>query len=301
MRHGGTVTACGAIPEGRDVGLKGKWRRSRVIALVAVVVTPLLLAGCSSDNPEHWFGLPGSATDRAPAMGNLWIGAWIAALAVGVIVWGLMFWAVIRYRRRSEDEVPRQTRYHLPLEIFYTFVPLLIIGVLFYFTVLAQNELTAQEDNPDHTIDVVGQKWSWTFNYLAEDNPAVGENVWEAGTIEEVPTLYLPVNESVRFNLTSPDVIHAFWVPAFHYKLDVMPGRENSFDVTPTELGTFAGKCAELCGTYHSAMIFNVEVVTAEEYEAYLQTLADRGQTGAVYGPETTRVPATTRDSEEVN
>ncbi|NLT29387.1 MAG: cytochrome c oxidase subunit II [Propionibacterium sp.] len=229
-------------------------------------------------------------------MGNLWIGAWVAALAVGVIMWALMFWAVIRYRRRHDDEVPRQTRYHLPLEIFYTLVPFLIIGVLFYFTVLSQNEITREEENPDHVIDVVGQKWSWTFNYREGDNPDVdAEDVWEAGTIEKVPTLVLPVNESVRFNLSSPDVIHSFWIPAFHYKLDVIPGRANYFDVTPTEVGTFAGKCAELCGTYHSAMIFNVEVVTAEEYEQYLQELAAKGQTGTAHGPQTADVPTNKR------
>ncbi|MGJ3507386.1 aa3-type cytochrome oxidase subunit II [Enemella sp. A6] len=278
------------------MGLRGKWTRSRFFALTAAAATPLVLAGCSSDNPEHWFGLPGSATDRAPHMGNLWVGAWIAALAVGVLMWALMFWAVIRYRRRHDDEVPRQTRYHLPLEVFYTLVPFLIIGVLFYFTVLTQNEMNRKEENPDHVIDVVGQKWSWTFNYREGENPDVDvEDVWEAGTVEKVPTLVLPVNESVRFNLSSPDVIHSFWIPAFHYKLDVIPGRANSFDVTPTKEGTFAGKCAELCGTYHSAMIFNVKVVSADEYEKYLQGLAEKGQTGTAHGPQTADVPTNKR------
>ena len=124
---------------------------------------------------------------------------------------------------------------------------------------------------------MVGQKWSWTFNYLEADNPAVGQDVYNSGTIEKTPDLYLPVGKSVRFNLSSPDVIHSFWVPAFYQKLDVVPGRNNSFDMTPTKLGTFQGKCTELCGTYHSAMLFNVRVVSEEEYNTYLQESGRRG------------------------
>ena len=123
--------------------------------------------------------------------------------------------------------MPPQNRYNLPMEIFYTIAPFIIIGVLFYYTVLAQNNVLAKVAEPDVTVDVVGQKWSWTFNYKSADNPAVGEDVYEAGTINKTPTLYLPVNKSVRFNLSSPDVIHSFWIPAFYTKMDVIPGRNN--------------------------------------------------------------------------
>lgn len=250
-----------------------------------------LLAGCSADRAAQWgrFGMPESASDRAPVMGSLWNGSWIAALAVGVVVWALIGYAAIRFRRkqRGGSDAPRQTRYNLPMEILYTALPLLIVGVLFVFTVQAQNKVLAKADDgqPAHTIDVVGQKWSWTFNYrdsLSREDP--GTDVWEAGTIRQSPDLYLPVDESVRFNLSSPDVIHSFWVPAFYFKRDVIPGHPNSFDLTPTKTGTFIGKCAELCGTYHSAMIFKVHVVSKGEYEAKLAELAAKGQTGTNYG-----------------
>jgi cytochrome c oxidase subunit 2 len=246
-----------------------------------------LLAGCSAEAVAELtrLGLPEPASDRAPYIGNLWNGSWIAAGIVGVIVWGLIGWAVLRYRRRTAA-MPKQNRYNLPMEIFYTVVPFIIVGVLFYFTIIAQNRVTAKVAEPDVTIDVVGQKWSWTFNYKEADNPAVGEDVWFAGTIEKSPDLYLPVGQSVRFNLSSPDVIHSFWVPSFYEKLDVVPGRNNSFDLTPTKLGTFRGKCTELCGTYHSAMLFNVHVVSEEEYNAYLNTLVAAGQTGEAKGPD---------------
>ncbi|MGK5643212.1 cytochrome c oxidase subunit II, partial [Streptomyces sp. URMC 126] len=99
-------------------------------------------------------------------------------------------------------------------------------------------------------VNVVGQKWSWTFNYMEANNPDAGGVVThEVGTIEKIPNLYLPVSQSVRFRLKSADVIHSFWVPAFYFKMDVIPGHPNQFDLTPTRIGVYDGKCAELCGT----------------------------------------------------
>ena len=221
-------------------------------------------------------------------------------MVIGVIVWALIGWAVFRYRRRSDDEVPRQIKYNLPMEIMYTLVPFLIIGVLFFFTVQSQDNVLAKEnERPVHTIEVIGQKWSWSFNYMEQQNPAVNQVVHDRGTVERIPDLYLPVNEPVRFNLTSVDVIHSFWVPEFYFKLDVIPGHPNSFDVTPNRTGTFLGKCAELCGTYHSAMLFNVHVVSVEEYNAHLKELAAKGQTGALKGPAwPSTVPVAPTDKE---
>jgi cytochrome c oxidase subunit II len=198
----------------------------------------------------------------------------------------------VRFKTKH-NEMPRQSRYNLPMEIMYTIAPFIIIGVLFYYTILAQNAVTKDVAEPDVTIDVVGQKWSWTFNYKAANNPAVGSDVYEAGTINKTPTLYLPVGKTVRFNLSSPDVIHSFWVPAFYRKLDVIPGKLNQhIDLTPTKEGTFRGKCAELCGTYHSAMLFNVAVVSESDYNAYLKTLVAKGQVGVAKGPAYNNAPA---------
>ena len=264
-----------------------RMRARRVGLRVAVAlcgVGLMLLAGCSADTAGELkrLGLPEAATEQAPHIGNLWIGTWIAAGTIGFAVWGLIGWAVLRYRSDHND-MPKQNRYNLPMEIFYTVAPFVVIGVLFYYTILAQDTVQKNPD-PDLTVDVVGQKWSWTFNYEAADVAGVGTDVWEAGTINVAPTLYLPVNKTVRFNLSSPDVNHSFWVPSFYEKLDVIPGRDNHFTVTPNREGVYAGKCAELCGTYHFAMRFEVHVVSEAEYEAHLKTLVDRGQTGKIKG-----------------
>jgi cytochrome c oxidase subunit 2 len=265
---------------------RGAQRARRLLVGSIVTVAVLALAGCSAGDVGALkrLGLPTSASDRAPYIHNLWIGAWIAALVVGVGVLGLIMWASLRYQRRG-GTLPKQNRYNLPMEVFYTLAPFIIIGVLFYYTIIAQDAVTAKVDKPQHTIDVVGQKWAWTFNYREAGNAAVGQDVWETGTINEPTELYLPVGETVRFQESSPDVNHSFWIPAFYMKLDVIPGRLNSFDVTPNKIGVFNGKCAELCGTYHSRMLFTVHIVSVEDYNAHLKTLAAAGQTGVAKGP----------------
>ena len=232
---------------------------------------------------EQWgrWGLPEAASDRAPFIGNLWNGAWIASMVIGVIVWALIGWAVFRYRRRSDDEVPRQIKYNLPMEIMYTLVPFLIIGVLFFYTVKAQDAMLDQSEEPDVVIGVIGQKWSWTFNYMEEDNPDIGTNAHTVGMPEgPLPELYLPVNKRVRFDLQSADVIHSFWVPSFYFKMDVIPGHPNSFDATPNRIGVYDGKCAELCGERHAMMLFKLHVVSEEEYEAKVKEIAADGGAG---------------------
>jgi cytochrome c oxidase subunit 2 len=287
--NGTPGVARAAGPEKTSAAVRPAKRRLLVPA--AVVVGTLLLTGCSSETNAQWkrLGLPEGASDRTEAMKSLWIGAWIAALVIGVMVWGLILYAVVRYRKRN-DEAPRQTRYNLPLEVLYTLAPFAIIGVLFFYTVEHGNEITKMSDNPSHTINVVGQQWQWTFNY--KDTVDGQQGVWETGTLDKPAELWLPQGESVHFDLTSPDVIHSFWVPSFYFKLDVIPGRTNKLELTPTKTGTFAGKCAELCGLYHSRMVFTVKVVTPDEYKAHLEDLARRGQTGAATGgQDATTIP----------
>lgn len=252
------------------------WRRlARASALGSGL---LVLTSCSAETTDEWkrVAMPEPATEEAWQILEFWQWSWIALMVTGALVWGLMLYAAWRYRRRHDDDVPVQTRYNLPLEIFYTIAPMIMILVLFSHTVRIQHDLTEVDPNPDHTVVVVGQQWSWTFNYTDED-VAEGKNVFEFGTASYIPTLVLPVDESVRFELRSPDVIHSFWVTGFLYKEDIIPGRVNEFVVTPDKEGTYVGKCAELCGSYHSRMLFNVEVVSREEYDAYLQDQIDRG------------------------
>jgi cytochrome c oxidase subunit II len=263
-------------------------RRTLRIALLGV--TMLVLAGCSEADTHQIrnLAMPDRASAQGPYTYELWKWAWVAAMVTGVIVWGLIFFVIVRFRRRSDDEVPRQTRYNLPLEVFYTIAPVLMCVVFFFHTVRVQDELTELDANPDLTVEVTGQQWSWTFNHGIgeqdasakgyDDDFAYDEYVYTSGTGREIPTLVLPVDQTIQFNLHSPDVIHDFGVPAFLIKMDVIPGRVNKLQITPTVEGTYAGKCYELCGVYHSRMLFKVEVVSQAKYDAYLADLSEGGQ-----------------------
>lgn len=271
---------------GKPAGRRSVGKTSLLAALAAAVV---LLGGCSSETTDEWkrAAMPDPASAQGEHNLALWQGAWIAAMVTGIVVWALIFWAVWHYRRRSEADIPIQTRYNLPIEIFYTIAPVLMVIVFFTHTVRTQNEML-DEGKVDNTIEVVGQQWQWTFNYglgerdgAADDEPAddrfpYDEYVTEAGTAGHIPTLVLPVNQTTRFNLHSPDVIHDFGVPSFLMRMDVIPGRVNHYAITPTRTGKFAGKCYELCGVYHSRMLFNVRVVSQADYQAYLQDLQER-------------------------
>ncbi|MBV7668246.1 MULTISPECIES: aa3-type cytochrome oxidase subunit II [Streptomyces] len=302
-------------PNGSDRSSRRPMRRK----LPQVLTAGLVLAtasGCEynwEDFPR--LGMPTPVTEEAPRILSLWQGSWAAALATGVLVWGLILWSVIFHRRsRTKVEVPRQTRYNMPIEALYTVVPLIIVSVLFYFTARDETKLIELSPKPAHTINVVGYQWSWGFNYIenVEGAPAAGTGFpkeldaipdkfradfpKDANGVYDVgipgtrnpqngnpgPTLWLPKGEKVRFILTSRDVIHSFWVVPFLMKQDVIPGHTNAFEVTPMKEGTYMGKCAELCGVDHSRMLFNVKIVSPERYQQHLKELAEKGQTGYV-------------------
>ncbi len=249
-------------------------RRSKLARGAALgLLGALTLSGCSVDRELFAIGWPDGITDEAQRMRDLWIGSSIAAMVVGVAVWALIAWAAIRYRKRG-TELPRQTAYNLPLEIVYTIIPFIIIAVLFFYTVTVQNRVQQRSEDPDVTIAVNAFKWNWQFVYPDTTDSNGGEPVSTVGDSSEIPILVVPVDQTIRFELASADVIHSFWVPEFLFKLDVIPGNENGrdnvFEVTVREEGAFVGRCAELCGTYHAYMNFEVRAVSAEDYDAYL-------------------------------
>lgn len=231
--------------------------RLGALALVLVAAT-----GCSVPA----FGWPKGITLQADRMMQLWKGSVVAALIVGAVAVIAMFWAVVAYRKRSDD-LPRQTTHNLGVEIVFTILPFIIVSGLFYYTVGAEDYVFKKPKNPDVTIGVVGFRWNWQFRHIGADNKPLAI---ETGRPSQPPTLVLPAGKRIRFIETSPDVIHSFWVPAFLFKLDVIPGRQNSFEVTINQTGSYVGRCAELCGVDHDRMNFTVKVVSFEDYQAYL-------------------------------
>jgi cytochrome c oxidase subunit 2 len=248
-------------------------RRGRLVTLIALAVTTgFALSGCSI-NQAFSFGWPQGITAQARRMHGLWIGSTIAALAVGVIVWGLIFWCIIAYRKRKTDtELPLQTRYNLPIELVYTVIPFLIIAVLFFYTARDETYVDKISKNPDVTVAVTAFKWNWQFTYEGTQNvDPSGQQVTTIGDSGYIPVLVVPTGESILFKEHSQDVIHSFWVPALLFKRDVFPGNVvNQFEVTIDKTGSYVGRCAELCGTYHSQMNFEMRSVTPDQYNRFL-------------------------------
>lgn len=215
--------------------------------------------------------MPSPITIQGQRTLDLWRGAMWAALAVGALIYSLILYATFRFRKRG-DRLPPQVHYNVPMEVLYTVVPFVLIGVLFYYT--ARDETFIDRlPKPDITIGVVGFQWSWQFHYY-------GQNLLVTGRPNQIPTLVLPINKKIEFIETSPDVDHSFWIPAFLFKRDVIPGHPNKFEVTITKTGTYAGRCAEFCGLYHSKMDFTLKTVTWSEYQRFLASAKAQAQTG---------------------
>jgi len=275
--------------------------RRKSITLITGLATAgaLVLTGCSPEVEKGWLPTERGTTNHTDRIMDLWVNSWIAALVVGIITWGLIVWCIVAYRRRKGTVgFPRQTSFNLPLEVFYLTIPLFMVLVFFYFTDRDQQAIDDRSKPADVVVDVRGKQWAWDFNYKKGD--VVTEDVHEAGVQahltgkevdkEKLPTLYLPVNKSVDLELNSRDVIHSFWVPAFLQKRDMIPGKTNYIRLTPTKEGTYDGKCAELCGEYHSEMLFRVKVVSESEFQAHMNQLRQDGNTGLL-GKEYDRNP----------
>ncbi|WP_447523403.1 aa3-type cytochrome oxidase subunit II [Salinibacterium sp. NYA9b] len=260
-------------------------RRIRLAAIPLALVTMLVLTGCTQDQLQGY--LPGSpdTTNHTSSVIGLWVTSWIVLLVVGVITWGLIIWAAVVYRRRrGQTGLPVQLRYNMPIEIFYTVVPLILVLGFFAFTARDQAAIEAVEVNPDVQIEVIGKRWAWDFNYIDENvySPGVQADFNPDGTInvDSLPQLVLPVDKKVEIKVEARDVAHSFWVVDFLYKKDMLPGKTNYMYFIPTKEGTYQGKCAELCGEYHSLMLFTVKVVSEAEYEDYIDAQRAAGFEG---------------------
>jgi cytochrome c oxidase subunit 2 len=266
----------------------GRGRVAKLAALAALVIP--LTTGCSVDEVIR-FGWPVGVTPQAEAMRQLWTWSAIAALVVGAITWGAMFWAIAFHRKRKgdDDTPPRQTQYNLPIEIVFTVIPTIIVAVLFGFTVNVQNYVTAHLPNPDVRVNITAFQWNWRFDY-PDARAANGQPITTQGTSETIPLLVLPTDRSIQFTQHSTDVIHSFFVPEFLFKRDVFPypkqnDQDNVWRIDRIDReGAFVGRCAELCGAYHAMMNFEVRALSPALYDRWV-TLREQVNptTGALY------------------
>jgi cytochrome c oxidase subunit 2 len=259
-------------------------RLAKIGGLVGLVMVSA--TGCSG--ADVWrFGWPEAVTPQGHRMSLFWTWATIAALIVGVIVWSLILWPVVAHRKRG-DKLPRQFQYNHFLEFVYTGLPAIMVVILFYFTVTTQNYVLAKKDDPAVKVDVLAFQWNWDFKYDGW-KALNGDEIRTVGSSTEIPVLVLPTNRLIEYHLRSNDVIHSFFVPEFNFKRDVFPypernNQDSVFQNSIDREGSFVGRCAELCGIYHSAMNFEVRALTPDRFDQFM-TLRQKNdpQTGKPY------------------
>ena len=254
----------------------GRSRPGRRVRLaLGSVAIAVVVAGC----------LPAAATTEGRQIGNLYGIFVVIAAGVFVVVYALTTFAIIRYRllRRRDAGEPRQIEGNDLIEAIWTVIPLLIVGGLFVGTLAVLSRTEARAATPAAEIHVRGFRWGWSFSY-----PSEGVDVSGLGI--PGPEVVVPIGRPIRFVITSDDIIHSFYVPRFLFKRDVIPGRQNVFDVTVEEAGTYHGQCAEFCGIGHSAMPFTVRAVTPDEYTAWLASERSPGGSAPPVSPGETPV-----------
>jgi cytochrome c oxidase subunit 2 len=244
-----------------------------VIALIALGFVLLAVAGLPPQRLwESFFPLGGQTpvTDRAHATRQLYDIVFYIAVVIFLAVEGLIIFTALRYRRKpGDDELPPQTHGNNLVEVIWTVIPTAIVLFLFVMSWQTLNVVDAVTPSQVH-VRAVAARFQWSFEYL--DGPGDNANVVFKQVIPggDAGGLVLPVGEPVHIDLRSPDVIHAFYVPKFLFKKDVVPGRNNNFDFTIEEPGTYHGQCAELCGAGHAAMVFDVHAVSRADYDTWL-------------------------------
>ena len=234
----------------------------RLVTFSIIAFGLLALSGCRLST----FGQDPGATVQAQHENHLFQGFIVAGIAVGVIVFILIVWSIFAYRRKSDD-MPKQTYEHIPLEITYTIIPIIIVIALFIATVVTENKVDAVSPNPAVKVTVIAYQWGWRFEY--PNGVTVYSHDVTLGDTSTYPELVLPVGETTQITLKSLDVVHGFYVRDFNFSRYAQPGVTNVFDLSIIRTGTFIGQCTQFCGLRHDTMLFRVLGVTPSQYQTW--------------------------------
>jgi cytochrome c oxidase subunit II len=273
-----TVPGRGAA--GTGPAPRRRWKRKPLVA-VGLLGGAMLLGGCDF-YPTYWADR--GATTQGHEIFKIYSGMMTTGIIVALIVSVLITWTLLRYRRRS-DEMPRQFHEHIGIEMTYTIVPIIIVAVLFFFTVLTENNVdatvtsdtTALHGKPVVDITVTAFQWGWRFDYPNLDVGVAGELT--NGPNDHGPQMVVPEGETVQITLVSDDTIHGFYVRDFNFSRYAQPGVTNVFDLNVIRLGTFDGQCTQFCGLYHTDMLFSVKSVTPSDFRQWASTQVAEGNT----------------------
>jgi cytochrome c oxidase subunit 2 len=230
----------------------------------------ILLSGCA----------PQAITDSGAKVHSLYNIVLVIATVVFVGVEAAIIYNALRYRRhKGDDTLPEQTHGNNRIEVVWTLIPSLIVLALFVMAMVVLADVNREGKNDPLTVRVTGFQWQWKFEYFSGPENALkpyGVTI-QAKDQTDRPILRLPVGEPIHFELETSDVIHSFYVPAWLFKRDLIPGLHNTFDTTiqPRFVNQmFHGQCAELCGDNHNEMQFEVQTMSVGEFQSWLATTA---------------------------
>ncbi len=194
--------------------------------------------------------------------------------------------------------MPRQFNESIPIEVLYTVVPILIVAVLFLFTVLTENNVDAtvspgakftSTGTPVVQIRVTAFQWGWRFDYPGLNVGVAGETT--NGPNNHGPQMVVPVGQTVQITLVSDDVIHGFYLRDFNFSRYALPGVTNYFDFNVLHSGTYNGQCTQICGLYHSEMLFSVRAVSPVAFHAWASAQVASGHTLQRSGSSASNIP----------
>jgi cytochrome c oxidase subunit 2 len=243
-----------------------------VVAVVAVLAASWVILNGQAIIKSFW--PPDPASTQGVAIHNLYTIVFTIAVIIFFVVEGLIVWTVLRYRRKpGDDELPPQTHGHNLAEVVWTIVPTLIVIFLFFVSWQTLNTVEARAGTPDLKVRAHAGQFQWTFDYMAQDAGPTDTPVFSV-TTPQAPDggLVLPAGQTTHFFLLSNDVIHAFYVPSFLFKRDVVPGHINEFDLTVEASWAgqvIHGQCAELCGIGHDIMLFDVTLMSPADFQKW--------------------------------
>ena len=228
--------------------------RSPRLSLIAASWLLLLLSACAENAPQDFLQPEGPIARRLDALWDITFG--IAVVIFFLVQGGLVF-LVIRFRRRSDDESPKQITHNTKLELVWTIIPVILLAALAVPTVATLFDLAEKPSGDVLEVHVLAKQWWWEYTYTDEDLVTANE-------------LHIPIDRPVYLTMEADDVIHSFWVPKLAGKQDVTPGSTTFLTIEAETPGVYLGQCAEFCGLSHSRMRLKVFAHTEADFDRWV-------------------------------
>jgi cytochrome c oxidase subunit 2 len=229
-------------------------RKTRFSALMAVLAASATACGGRGDLPQDTFDAQGPVARQLDSLID-WV--FVVAGFIFFLVLGLILFVVVKFRKRSDDDAPKQVHGNARLELAWTIAPAVLLALVGIFTLGTIFDLDRKAEAGALHVEVVGHQWWWEYRYTSERITTANE-------------LHIPTGRQVAITLKSADVIHSFWPPKLAGKLDAVPGQDNTMTLEADQPGIYYGQCAEFCGLSHANMLLRVVAHEPDDFDEWV-------------------------------